>query len=70
MLLMYASNFSPKLDRLRVYTDNMNTVNMFNTLHTKPPYNQILISSMDARTHSNLDMCAKHVSGDVNIHNH
>jgi hypothetical protein len=64
---VWASNFSPKLDHLWVYTDNMNTVNMFNTLHTKPPYNQILISSINTHTRSSLDVHAYHISGDINI---
>lgn len=63
---VWASDFSPKLDCLRVYTDNMNTVNMFNTLHTKPPYNQILISSINARIRSALEVRAYHISGDIN----
>jgi hypothetical protein len=46
---VWASDFSSRLDHLWVHTDNMNTVNIFNTLHTKPPYNQILISSINAR---------------------
>ena len=64
---VWASSFSPKLDRLRVHTDNMNTVNMFNTLHAQPPYNNILISSVDARTRSSLDVCTYHIPGDINV---
>jgi hypothetical protein len=45
----------------------MNTVNMFNTLHTKPSYNQILISSINARIRSGLEVRAYHISGDINI---
>jgi hypothetical protein len=64
---VWASNFSPKLDRLWVHTDNMNTVNMYNTLHTLPPYNSILISSVNARTRSNLDIRTYHIPGDINV---
>jgi hypothetical protein len=64
---VWASGFSPKLDRLRVHTDNMNTVNMFNTLHAQPPYNNILISSVDACTRSSLDVRTYHIPGDINV---
>jgi hypothetical protein len=45
----------------------MNTVNMFNTLHALPPYNNILISSIDARTCFGLDVRTYHIPGDVNV---
>jgi hypothetical protein len=64
---VWACNFSPKLHRLLVHTDNMNSVNMFNTLHAKPTYNNILISSINTRTRSALDVRTVHVFGQVNI---
>ena len=63
---VWARDFSPKLDRLLVYTDNMNTVHMFSSLHAKPSYNPLLISSINARIHSSLDVRICHVSGDDN----
>jgi hypothetical protein len=64
---VWARDFKPKLDRLLVHTDNMNTVNMFNSLHAKPLYNPILISTIDVRTSTSLDVRAVHVDGDHNI---
>ena len=64
---VWACNFSPKLHRLLVRTDNMNSVDMFSTLHAKPPYNNILISSINARTRSSLDVRVLHISGQANI---
>ena len=64
---VWASNFIPKLDRLLVRTDNMNTVNMYNSLHTLPPYNPLLISSINARLRSSLDVRVHHVTGDSNV---
>ena len=63
---VWACDFSPKLDHLLVYTDNMNMVHMFNSLHAKPSYNSLLISSINARIHSSLDVHVCHVSGDDN----
>jgi hypothetical protein len=34
-------------DKLAVFTDNLNTVAMFNTLVALPPYNWMLISVID-----------------------
>jgi hypothetical protein len=64
---VWASGFSPKLDRLLVRTDNMNTVSMFNSLRAKPAYNPLLISSIDARRRSSLDVHTTHIPGSVNI---
>ena len=63
---VWARDFSPKLDRLLVSTDNMNTVHMFGSLHTKPSYNPLLVSSIDARIQSSLDVCVHHVSRENN----
>ena len=63
---VWACDFSPKLDHLLVSTDNMNTAHMFDSLHTKPQYNPLLISSINARIHSSLDVRIRHVPGDNN----
>jgi hypothetical protein len=63
---VWARDFSPKLDRLLVSTDNMNTVHMFDSLHAKPSYNPLLVSSINARIHSSLDVRVRHVPGDNN----
>ena len=64
---VWASNFSPKLDCLCINTNNMNTVNMFNTLHVLPPYNNILILSIDAQTCFGLDVHTYHIPGNINV---
>ena len=64
---VWACDFSPKLDRLLVSTDNMNTVHMFDSLHAKPSYNPLLVSSINARIKSSLDVRVRHVPGGENI---
>ena len=54
------------MDRLLVRTDSMNSVHMFNSLHAKPAYNSILVSSINARITSSLDVRVYHVPGDDN----
>jgi hypothetical protein len=63
---VWESDFSPKLDRLLVSTDNMNSVYMFNSCHAKPPYNSLLISSINVCTRSSLDVHVHHVAGENN----
>ena len=63
---IWARDFSPKLDCLLVHTDSMNSVHMFNSLHAKPAYNSILVSSINARISSFLDVHVYHMPGDNN----
>jgi hypothetical protein len=63
---VWTRDFSPRLDCLLVSMDNMNTVYMFNSLHAKPFYNALLLSSIDVRTCYSLDVHVRHVPGDVN----
>ena len=63
---VWACDFSPKLDRLLVSTDSMDSVHMFNSCHARPSYNPLLISSIDARIHSSLDVRVDHVAGKTN----
>jgi hypothetical protein len=44
----------------------MNVVHMFNSLHTKPSYNPILISALNAQIDSSLDVRVYHVPSNVN----
>jgi hypothetical protein len=63
---VWARDFTPKLDHLLVNTDNMNMVHMYKSLHAKPSYNPLLISSINARIDASLDVCINHVPGDNN----
>ena len=64
---VWSCDFQPKLQRLVVYTDSMNTVDMFNTLHALPSHNPLLISSINARSCTSLDVRVCHVPGEKNI---
>ena len=50
-----------------VYTDSTNTVDMFNTLRALPTHNSLLISSINARSRSSLDVRVCHVPGEQNV---
>ena len=53
--------------RLAIYTDNSNTVNMFNTLHAQPLYNPLLITVVEILLLSKTHLRVFHVPGDENI---
>jgi hypothetical protein len=49
-----------------IYTDNMNTVDMFNSLCTLPTYNPILTPSVDVIISNSFDTCILHIEGKKN----
>jgi hypothetical protein len=52
--------------KLLVYTDNTNTVAMFNSLRAQPPYNGLLRSAMDVLLEHGVDLRVAHVPGEEN----
>jgi len=46
-----------------IYSDNTNTVDIFNSLHASSPYNQLLISAMNVVLDHNIDFRVLHVRG-------
>ena len=50
-------------DRILIYSDNTNTVNMFSSLHTKPVYNSILMASVDFSINNSIATKVYYVSG-------
>lgn len=46
-----------------IYTDNSNTVDIFNTLRALPPYNHLLKTAIDILNHGDHDMRVLHVPG-------
>ncbi|OJA13912.1 hypothetical protein AZE42_11795, partial [Rhizopogon vesiculosus] len=53
--------------KLLVYTDNSNTVAMFNSLRARPPYNGILLSAMDVLLQYGIDLRVAHIPGEENV---
>ena len=57
----------PQSSRLLIYTDNDNTVAIFNTLRCLPHYNDILIDAADTLICHNLNLRVLHVPGELNF---
>jgi hypothetical protein len=53
--------------RVAVFTDNLNSVSMFNSLAALPPYNWLLMSSVDAILSSQVDFRVFFVPGVDNV---
>jgi hypothetical protein len=53
--------------KILIYTDNTNTVDIFQTLHCLPPYNPLLKTAVDIIMHNKYSLCVLHIPGDQNI---
>jgi len=56
----------PPMAQVLIYTDNDNTVAIFNTLRCLPHYNPILINAADACISSNIQLRVLHIPGHLN----
>jgi hypothetical protein len=52
--------------RVVIFTDNENTVNMFNSLHASPHLNPILITAVNLLLTSNVELRVLHIAGTTN----
>lgn len=50
-----------------IFTDNLNTVQIFNSLACLPDYNQLLHHSVDILLAHHIDICVLHVSSEQNV---
>ncbi|KAH7918235.1 hypothetical protein BV22DRAFT_1186828 [Leucogyrophana mollusca] len=62
-----AGHHFPRGSRLAVFTDNMNTVHMFNSLAADPDYNPILILAVNVILASRINVHIFHIAGVDNI---
>jgi hypothetical protein len=53
--------------RLVVYSDNMNTVNIWHSLKASSPYNNLLIIRINSLIEHQIDAQVLHIPGDVNL---
>ncbi|KAL6306383.1 hypothetical protein BKA93DRAFT_729453 [Sparassis latifolia] len=62
-----AYNIHYPVNRLAVFSDNTNTVSLFNTLRALPAYNSIAQSAVDALLSENLQLHVGHIPGKENV---
>ncbi|KIM26683.1 hypothetical protein M408DRAFT_72399 [Serendipita vermifera MAFF 305830] len=53
--------------RLLIYTDSMNTVDMFHSMRADPGYNMILMAAVDVLLDSNISLRVHHIPGEENV---
>ena len=65
--ILAAARRLPPDGRMAVFTDNLNTVSMFNSLAALPPYNWLLMLSVDAIIESRVDFRVFYIPGIENV---
>ena len=61
-----ASSRAQQGARIVIYTDNMNSVQIFNSLACLPAYNHLLHHSVDILLHTNIELHVLHIPGEEN----
>jgi hypothetical protein len=62
-----ATTLSPIPKRLAVFTDNSNTVDIFNSLRATPSYNDILKTAISHLIDFHIDLRVAHIPGAENV---
>ena len=68
--VIHATSFGFPLNKLVVYTDNLNTVHMFNSFSALPAYNDILKDTVDqllSDIDNPIQLRVMHIAGESNV---
>jgi hypothetical protein len=65
--LDYACRLTTVPHRVAIFSDNTNTVDMFNSLHAKPSHNPLLLTAVDISSSSSCLFRVFHIPGELNI---
>jgi hypothetical protein len=65
--LAWAASLDSPPRRLSIYTDNLNSVQIFNSLKALGPYNDILLVLARILLQSRIDLRGFHVAGELNV---
>ena len=71
--ILHSTSFGSPVSKLVIYTDNMNTVQMFNSLLALPQYNEIIkaaVNHMISDLDNHIQLRVMHISGNLNSHRH
>ena len=66
-LAFVVDHSSLRPSRVAIFTDNTNSVNIFHSLHARPPYNPILLTAVDLLLTSNISLRVFYIPGQDNI---
>ena len=62
----YAAITSTRRPRILIYTDSLNTVDIFDSLHALPVYNSLLMTAVDLSLRANINFRVLHIPGSLN----
>ncbi|KAI0054895.1 hypothetical protein BV25DRAFT_1816386 [Artomyces pyxidatus] len=65
--LEWAAALPSPPNRLAIYTDNLNTVQMFASLKAQPGYNDLLLYASRILLRSHIDLRVFHIAGELNV---
>jgi hypothetical protein len=64
--LHWVAHLDPPPCHLVIFTDNQNTVGIFDSLWGSPQYNQILTTAIELMIQFNIQLCVYHIPGKMN----
>ena len=65
--LVNIASKAPCTSKILIYTDNINSINIFRSLHCLPSYNHFLKSAMDVLIENDYSLCVLHIPGENNV---
>ncbi|TFY77497.1 hypothetical protein EWM64_g6514 [Hericium alpestre] len=65
--LDWACSLSPTPQRVAIFSDSLNTVQMFNSMRARPSYNELLLFTCRKLLLHHVDLRVFHIAGEVNI---
>ena len=65
--LDHIARHHPSASRVIIYTDNLNTIHIFSSLHCLPEVNHLLLHATDTLVTSTIDLRVLHIPGEQNM---
>ncbi len=65
--LKLPASLNPLPYYIAIFTDNLNTIQIFKSLHANEPYNAILLCTIQTLITINIALCVWHVAGSANF---
>jgi hypothetical protein len=64
--ILWSASLNPPPKRLLIYTDSINSADMFNTMRANPGYNDILMTAVEALIDNAISLRVYHIAGEEN----
>ncbi|KAI0092911.1 hypothetical protein BDY19DRAFT_903634 [Irpex rosettiformis] len=65
--LRWSASLPERFSRVAIFTDNLNTVQMFDSFRSREPYTFILLAAIEILIEHHIDLCVWHIPGEQNI---